>query len=282
MSPMRARRGLPRPRRRTIGLARAVGGLIARGLAWSWHAAKPRRLIARGFRGSTGRPLPGGSRRATDPGRRSGGARRNGRAKLPDGQAWICPGGGELARRCDRRGDSPAVPRDPSVWSGLDSSADGFQPSRTRASARSRGGAARSRARANRTHRDRTGLLQTRGKRMDENRQLDSRGGEESPRSSPPAKAIGYASCALPGSAAALELKQQAEVITRECKRRGIELLEVVGEHSPKGGRATSRPGLEYALDRLDSRRGERVGGCRALSSHSLGDRARRDHSMVA
>ena len=87
---------------------------------------------------------------------------------------------------------------------------------------------------------------------MDENRQLDSRGGEELRRSSPPAKAIGYASCALPGSAAALELKQQAEVITRECKRRGIELLEVVGEHSPKGGRATSRPGLEYALDRLD------------------------------
>lgn len=87
---------------------------------------------------------------------------------------------------------------------------------------------------------------------MDENRQLDTRGGEELRRSSLPAKAIGYASCALPGSAAALELKQQAEVITRECKRRDIELLEVVGEHSPKGGRATSRPGLEYALDRLD------------------------------
>ena len=87
---------------------------------------------------------------------------------------------------------------------------------------------------------------------MDENRQLDSRGGEELRRSSSPAKAIGYASCALPGSAAALELKQQAEVITRECKRCGVELLEVVGEHSPKGGRATSRPGLEYALNRLD------------------------------
>jgi DNA invertase Pin-like site-specific DNA recombinase len=88
---------------------------------------------------------------------------------------------------------------------------------------------------------------------MDKNRQLDNRGGGESRRRSSPAKAIGYASCALPGSAAALELKQQAEVITRECKRRGIELLEVVGEHSPRGGRATSRPGLEYALDRIDS-----------------------------
>jgi DNA invertase Pin-like site-specific DNA recombinase len=88
---------------------------------------------------------------------------------------------------------------------------------------------------------------------MDENRQSDSRGGGESRHRSSRAKAIGYASCALPGSAAALELKQQAEVITRECKRRGLELLEVVGEHSPKGGRASSRPGLEYALERIDS-----------------------------
>jgi DNA invertase Pin-like site-specific DNA recombinase len=87
-----------------------------------------------------------------------------------------------------------------------------------------------------------------------DNVQSNSRddGGEAEHRSSP-AKAIGYASCALPGSAAASELKQQAEVITRECKRAGIELLEVVGEHSPKGGRASSRPGLEYVLDRIES-----------------------------
>lgn len=88
---------------------------------------------------------------------------------------------------------------------------------------------------------------------MDVNKQLESRGGGESRRRSSPAKAIGYASCALPGSAAAIEIKQQAEVIASECKRRGLELLEVVGEHSPKGGRASSRPGLEYALDRIDS-----------------------------
>jgi DNA invertase Pin-like site-specific DNA recombinase len=88
---------------------------------------------------------------------------------------------------------------------------------------------------------------------MDENTQLDSRGASQSRSGSPPAKAIGYASCALPGSAAALELKEQAEVITGECKLRGLELLEVVGEHSPKGGRASSRPGLEYALSRIDS-----------------------------
>lgn len=91
---------------------------------------------------------------------------------------------------------------------------------------------------------------------MDENRQLDSRGGEELRRSSPPAKAIGYASCALPGSAAALELKQQAEVITRECKGRGIELLEVVGEHSPKGaGRPAARVSSTHWTDWTAARR---------------------------
>jgi DNA invertase Pin-like site-specific DNA recombinase len=88
---------------------------------------------------------------------------------------------------------------------------------------------------------------------MDESGQLNNRGGGESRRRSSPATAIGYASCALPGSAAALELKQQAEVITSECKRRGLELLEVVGEHSPKGGAASTRPGLEYALDRIEA-----------------------------
>lgn len=66
-----------------------------------------------------------------------------------------------------------------------------------------------------------------------------------------PMKAIGYASCALPGGAAALELKQQAELITHECKQRGLELLEVVGERSPATGK--TRPGLAYALDRINS-----------------------------
>jgi DNA invertase Pin-like site-specific DNA recombinase len=65
---------------------------------------------------------------------------------------------------------------------------------------------------------------------------------------------IGYASCACAGSAAGLELKQQAEVITRECKRRGLALLEVVGERSPTTGKGLSRPGLAYALHRINSR----------------------------
>jgi DNA invertase Pin-like site-specific DNA recombinase len=89
-------------------------------------------------------------------------------------------------------------------------------------------------------------------KRMEENRQWGSRGRNGSPVGAP-AKAIGYASCALPGDAAATELKEQARVIAEECKRRGLELLEVVGEHSPRAGKGTARPGLEYALDRIDS-----------------------------
>ncbi len=204
------------------------------------------------------------------------------RAELSDGQGGIRTRGGELARRCHRRGHSSSVPRHPSAGAAWITPRTAFSRHARTASARSRGRAARSRARADQTDRDRTGLLQTRGKRMDENRQLDSRDGGESRRRSLPAKAIGYASCALPGSAAALELKQQAEVITRECRRRGLELLEVVGEHSPKGGRASSRPGLEYALDRIDSGAASGSGGRRTLSPHPLGDRAGQDHSVAA
>ncbi len=88
---------------------------------------------------------------------------------------------------------------------------------------------------------------------MDKSRQLGNRSREGQPRRAPSGTAIGYASCALPGSAAAAELKEQAEVITYECKLRSLELLEVVGEHSPRAGRGSARPGLEYALDRIDS-----------------------------
>ena len=66
---------------------------------------------------------------------------------------------------------------------------------------------------------------------------------KEERRGTSPVAAIGYASCALPGSATAAELKEQAEVITHECRLRGLELLEVVGEPSSRPGRAGSRPG---------------------------------------
>lgn len=66
-----------------------------------------------------------------------------------------------------------------------------------------------------------------------------------------PLPVMGYASCICDGAAAALELKQQAEVIARECKRRGFTLIEVVGERSPATGKGLDRPGLTYALERI-------------------------------
>jgi DNA invertase Pin-like site-specific DNA recombinase len=66
-------------------------------------------------------------------------------------------------------------------------------------------------------------------------------------------RAIGYASCVRAGSAAAVELKRQTEVIARECKQRGLALIEVVGERSPASGKGLDRPGLTYALDRINS-----------------------------
>jgi DNA invertase Pin-like site-specific DNA recombinase len=66
-----------------------------------------------------------------------------------------------------------------------------------------------------------------------------------------PLPVIGYASCICDGAAAALELKQQADVIARECRRRGFTLVEVVGERSPATGKGLDRPGLTYALERI-------------------------------
>jgi len=68
------------------------------------------------------------------------------------------------------------------------------------------------------------------------------------------ARVIGYASCVHSGATAALELKEQAEVITAECRRRGLELVELVGERTPATGKGLSRPGLSYALDRIKAR----------------------------
>lgn len=97
------------------------------------------------------------------------------------------------------------------------------------------------------------GHFHKRGKTMDISKQLDSRSRNREGLVTSSAKAVGYASCALPRRAVAAELREQAEVITYECKIRGLELLEVAGEHSPRAGRVSARPGLEYALDRLDA-----------------------------
>jgi DNA invertase Pin-like site-specific DNA recombinase len=63
---------------------------------------------------------------------------------------------------------------------------------------------------------------------------------------------IGYASVPEPaGSTKSQELKQQGELIARECERRGLALLELVGEREPANGKALERPGLSYALERI-------------------------------
>jgi DNA invertase Pin-like site-specific DNA recombinase len=64
-------------------------------------------------------------------------------------------------------------------------------------------------------------------------------------------RALGYASGLGRGPAAARELAEQAEVIAQECEERGLELVEVVHEREPANGKALSRPGLTYALERI-------------------------------
>jgi DNA invertase Pin-like site-specific DNA recombinase len=73
------------------------------------------------------------------------------------------------------------------------------------------------------------------------------------PTEAAPLPVIGYASCVCDGSEAALELKEQAAVIARDCKGRDFSLLEVVGERSPATSKGLSRPGLTYALERITS-----------------------------
>ena len=66
---------------------------------------------------------------------------------------------------------------------------------------------------------------------MVDNTQLQHQNaGEDSPRRG---LVIGYASCLHSGSAGTAELKQQADVIARECERLHLRLTELVGEREP-------------------------------------------------
>jgi hypothetical protein len=65
---------------------------------------------------------------------------------------------------------------------------------------------------------------------------------------------LGYASISAPGeNVESSELKEQAEVIARQCDRRGLALLELVSERETRKGKAFERPGLSYALERISS-----------------------------
>jgi DNA invertase Pin-like site-specific DNA recombinase len=67
------------------------------------------------------------------------------------------------------------------------------------------------------------------------------------------AAVVGYASGLETGEQARHELQRQAEAIAEECDRRGLHLLELVNEREPANGKALSRPGLAYALERISS-----------------------------
>jgi peptidoglycan hydrolase-like protein with peptidoglycan-binding domain/DNA invertase Pin-like site-specific DNA recombinase len=63
---------------------------------------------------------------------------------------------------------------------------------------------------------------------------------------------LGYAIVPAPvGEVNRAELIEQAEVITGECARRGLELLELVREREPRNGKGLERPGLGYAFARI-------------------------------
>jgi DNA invertase Pin-like site-specific DNA recombinase len=85
---------------------------------------------------------------------------------------------------------------------------------------------------------------------------------------------LGYAIVAAPaGGVGRVQLSEQAEAITGECARRGLELLELVREREPRDGKRLERPGLRYAIARIHAgeARGLVVSELRRLS-HSAAE----------
>jgi DNA invertase Pin-like site-specific DNA recombinase len=62
---------------------------------------------------------------------------------------------------------------------------------------------------------------------------------------------IGYVSGSGTARTAKIELDRQAQLIDRECERRGFQLVELVYELEPANRRSSTRPGLAYALRRI-------------------------------
>jgi DNA invertase Pin-like site-specific DNA recombinase len=62
---------------------------------------------------------------------------------------------------------------------------------------------------------------------------------------------VGYTSGSDPTRTCDRELTEQAATIMRECRRRGLNLLEVVCDREPANGKGLGRPGLAYALERI-------------------------------
>jgi DNA invertase Pin-like site-specific DNA recombinase len=65
---------------------------------------------------------------------------------------------------------------------------------------------------------------------------------------------LGYVSVASPAAAVdGQEFRKQSKIITGECKRRGLRVLELVREHEPHSGKGLGRPGLGYAFKRIST-----------------------------
>ena len=50
-----------------------------------------------------------------------------------------------------------------------------------------------------------------------------------------------------------VELGRQADAIAGECRQRGLRLLELVRDREPRNGKGLDRPGLGYALNRIEA-----------------------------
>jgi DNA invertase Pin-like site-specific DNA recombinase len=94
--------------------------------------------------------------------------------------------------------------------------------------------------------------IRGRGAEAEDRRSLGTTGPSSNEALKPDTPVVGYASCFSNGADCTRDLKQQAGTIARECKRRGLNLIEVVGEREPGTGKALARPGLTYALDRIN------------------------------
>lgn len=75
--------------------------------------------------------------------------------------------------------------------------------------------------------------------------------GQDIDRSSAAGAVIGYASVPVSKDETDDGIKAQAELMAAECERRGLELLQVVGERVPVGVKPLERPALAYALAQI-------------------------------
>lgn len=65
--------------------------------------------------------------------------------------------------------------------------------------------------------------------------------------------ALGYASVPTTAALDGPEADAQRKTIERGCRRLGLDLVDVVRDHEPDGLRSERRPGLVYALKRIDA-----------------------------